>query len=70
MAATVATIWGGQLFPGRPAPSFLYWGLVGLGAAGMVAGYTLLPHVRDRIDRFLDPASGDSYQIDTRDAGV
>lgn len=64
MAATVVTIWGGQLFLAG-LPLIFVVGLVGLGAAGMIAGYTLLPHVRDRIDRFLDPASGDSYQVDT-----
>ncbi|MTI19143.1 cell division protein FtsW [Rhodobacteraceae bacterium RKSG542] len=37
-------------------------GLLGLG--GMVAGYNYLPHVRDRVMRFLNPESGDTYQID------
>ncbi|WP_310619086.1 FtsW/RodA/SpoVE family cell cycle protein [Flexibacterium corallicola] len=37
-------------------------GLGGLG--GMVAGYTYLPHVRGRVMRFMDPSSGDNYQID------
>ena len=39
--------------------------LAGLCAAGLVAGYVLLPHVQIRIDRYLDPASGDSFQVDT-----
>jgi cell division protein FtsW len=31
----------------------------------MVAGaYSFFPHVRSRIDRFLAPESGDSYQVD------
>ncbi len=64
MAATVVAIWGGQLFLAG-LPLIFVMGLVGLGVAGVAAGYTLLPHVRDRIDRFLDPASGDSYQVDT-----
>jgi cell division protein FtsW len=34
------------------------------GIAGLVGAYALLPHVKSRIDRFLDPSSGDSYQID------
>jgi len=29
----------------------------------MVGAYAMLPHVASRIDRFLDPASGDGYQI-------
>ncbi|MGD8692118.1 MAG: putative peptidoglycan glycosyltransferase FtsW, partial [Methyloceanibacter sp.] len=38
--------------------------LIGLGAVGLVSAYILLPHVASRIDRFLDPASGDTYQSD------
>jgi cell division protein FtsW len=37
-------------------------GLAGVG--GLVAAYLLAPHVASRIDRFLDPASGDTYQAD------
>ena len=43
--------------------------LVGVGAgllgAAAVAAYTLFPHVQSRVTRFLNPASGDSYQITT-----
>ena len=35
-----------------------------LGISGVAAGFTYLPHVRARIMRFLDPSSGDTYQID------
>ena len=35
------------------------------GIAGLAAAYALLPHVASRIDRFLDPSSGDSFQVDT-----
>jgi cell division protein FtsW len=39
-------------------------GIVGAaGAALAVAAYHMLPHVRSRVDRFLDPAAGDTYQI-------
>jgi cell division protein FtsW len=34
------------------------------GLTGLIAAYFLLPHVTERIDLFLDPAAGDSYQID------
>ncbi|MCJ9429474.1 putative lipid II flippase FtsW [Kordiimonas marina] len=37
-------------------------GLTGLVGVGM--GYALLPHVASRIDRFINPASGDTYQAD------
>ena len=40
-------------------------GALGLaGAGGVVTAYLLVPHVASRIDRFLDPASGDTYQAD------
>jgi cell division protein FtsW len=35
-----------------------------LGAGGAVAAYYGFDHVKSRVDRFLDPASGDTYQID------
>jgi cell division protein FtsW len=41
--------------------------VVALGAAGVgaaIAAYAAFPHVGERVDGFLDPASGDSYQID------
>lgn len=43
------------------------WILVlgGLGVAGIVSAYLILPHVTARIDRFLFPDSGDTFQIDT-----
>jgi cell division protein FtsW len=41
--------------------------LVGVcGAGGVLAGigaYFVFPHFQSRIDRFLDPASGDTYQV-------
>ncbi|HMM14857.1 MAG TPA: putative lipid II flippase FtsW [Parvibaculum sp.] len=41
--------------------------IVSLGAVaivGALAAYTLMPHVASRVDRFLNPESGDTYQID------
>ena len=32
---------------------------------GIVAAYKFLPHVRARIERFLDKSSGDTFQVDT-----
>ncbi len=37
--------------------------LGGLGVAGIFAAYYSLPHVARRIDQFLDPTSGDNYQV-------
>jgi len=64
MLAVVAAVFFTQLFIGG-----LNLVLVGVAAGGLVAAaagaYTLFPHVRSRITRFLDPASGDSYQVNT-----
>ncbi len=44
--------------------NLVFVGAIGAAAAGLaVAAYAILPHVRSRVDRFLDPASGDTYQI-------
>jgi cell division protein FtsW len=37
-------------------------GLASMG--GAVAAYSVLPHVRDRVDRFLNPEGADTYQTD------
>ena len=46
----------------------LSWGWIGLfglaGIGGAVGAYNVMPHVASRVDRFLDPSSGDTYQID------
>ncbi|MDK9721180.1 MAG: putative lipid II flippase FtsW [Rhodospirillales bacterium] len=36
-----------------------------LGCGGVVGAYFLFPHVQSRVQRFLDPQSGDSYQVMT-----
>ncbi|MGE5540342.1 MAG: FtsW/RodA/SpoVE family cell cycle protein [Gemmatimonas sp.] len=46
-------------------PLMLVGIIAGLGALGLTGAYFALPHVASRIDRFLDPASGDTYQINT-----
>lgn len=35
-----------------------------LGAGGILAAYMTLPHVQSRVDRFLDPSSGDTFNVD------
>lgn len=40
-------------------------GLIAAGAAGVFAAYRFIPHVTKRIQRFVDPSSGDTFQIDT-----
>jgi len=64
MAVTVAAVWFVQFFL---AGLSLWW--VGLSLAatlGLVtAAYSVFPHVAKRIDLFIDPLSGDSYQVTT-----
>lgn len=64
MTLTVVAMVAVQLFvAGLP------WLLVILAAVGGLllawAAYAWFPHVADRVDRFLDPASGDHYQVET-----
>lgn len=37
--------------------------LIVMGLSGVVIAYFTFSHVESRIDRFLDPASGDNYQV-------
>jgi cell division protein FtsW len=62
MAAVVAIVWFAQFFM---AGLRLYWVVAGtLAGLGSLAGaYLYLPHVRSRIDHFLDPSGGDTYQV-------
>ncbi|MEP3046275.1 MAG: putative peptidoglycan glycosyltransferase FtsW [Roseibium sp.] len=36
-----------------------------IGILGLFAAYAFLPHVTYRVDRFVDPSSGDTFQVDT-----
>ncbi len=44
----------------------LVWvfGLAGVAGVGLMVAYSTVPHVARRIQRFLDPASGDTFNID------
>ncbi|KAA5604572.1 cell division protein FtsW [Roseospira marina] len=62
MTLVIVAIWCAEVFmAGLP----LVWvGVIGaLGLGGVVGAYFLFPHVAYRVDRFLDPSSGDTYQI-------
>ena len=59
----LGVIFGVQFFlAGVPMVLVIALGISGL--IGLVAAYFFLPHVTERIDLFLDPAAGDSFQID------
>ncbi|MBT4769247.1 MAG: putative lipid II flippase FtsW [Rhodospirillaceae bacterium] len=64
MTVMVSVVWFSQFFlAGLP----MGWVIIiaALGVAGIFTAYTTLPHVASRIDRFLDPSTGDSYQVNT-----
>lgn len=62
MTVTVSAMWGGQLF--LAGISMLWVGAVSMMAiVGISAAYAFLPHVRQRINSFLDPASSGNYQV-------
>ena len=64
MLSVVLAVFFTQLFVGGLNLALV--GLAGGGAvAAAVAAYSFFPHVRSRVTRFLDPASGDSYQVNT-----
>jgi cell division protein FtsW len=46
-------------------PLMLVGIVFGLGLIGFTGAYFAFSHVASRVDRFLDPASGDTYQINT-----
>ena len=62
MAAIVLATFFAQWFV---AGLRLYWVALALGGVAGVAvsAYSFFPHVQSRVQRFLDPSSGDSYQI-------
>ena len=64
MLAVVGAVFFVQLFVGGLNVLLVGVSLGGIGAAA-VGAYTFFPHVRSRVTRFLDPASGDSYQVNT-----
>jgi cell division protein FtsW len=62
-AMLVALVWGALFFM---AGMRLIWvgGLAVTAAVGLAGAYATVPHVARRIKRFLDPASGDTFQVD------
>ncbi len=62
MSVTVTAVFGVQFFlAGMP----FIWvaGMASFALVGAIAAYQFLPHVTQRIDRFLDPTTGDNYQV-------
>ena len=60
----IALVWGALFFM---AGMRMVWvlGLAAVATVGLAGAYYTVPHVARRIKRFLDPASGDTFQVDT-----
>jgi cell division protein FtsW len=60
----ILLVWGALFFI---AGMRMIWvaGLAGAAGAGLFGAYLLVPHVAGRIKRFMNPASGDTFQVDT-----
>jgi cell division protein FtsW len=60
----ILMVWGALFFIAGMRMVWVF-GLAGSAAAGLFGAYLLVPHVAARIKRFMDPASGDTFQVDT-----
>ena len=67
----ISLVWAALFFM---AGLHWFWvgGIGGVGASGVLLAYKFVPHVRGRIDKFLDPGAGagggvqaDTFQVDT-----
>ncbi len=62
MTAVISAVWGMQFFlAGLPVFFVVLVAFVFL--TGSMVAYMMVDHVKSRVDRFLDPSSGDNYQI-------
>src|SRR6266704_5432271 len=59
----ILMVWGALFFI---AGMRMIWvaGLAGAAGAGLFGAYLFVPHVAGRIKRFVNPASGDTFQVD------
>jgi len=62
MTSVVAAIWGIEFFLAG-LPLFLVVVVAFLFIGGIVGAYFTFGHVQIRVDRFLDPATGEGYQV-------
>jgi cell division protein FtsW len=60
----IALVWSALFFM---AGMRLVWmfGIAAVAGVGLTAAYYTVPHVAGRIKRFMNPASGDTFQVDT-----
>jgi cell division protein FtsW len=59
----VVSVWGALFFM---AGMRVIWvgGLAGAAVVGTLLAYSFVPHVTKRINRFMDPSSGDTFNVD------
>src|ERR1700724_1069560 len=60
----ILMVWGALFFIAGMRMVWVF-GLAGAAGAGLFGAYLLVPHVAGRIKRFMNPASGDTFQVDT-----
>lgn len=60
----IFAVWGALFFLAG-VPPFVVASLSAASLIGLFAAYRTFPHVAARVDRFLDPSSGDTFQVDT-----
>lgn len=56
--------WGSLFFIAGMRMVWVF-GLAATASGGLFVAYLLVPHVAGRIKRFMDPTSGDTFQVDT-----
>jgi cell division protein FtsW len=59
----IALVWSALFFMAGMRVVWVF-GIAGLAGLGLLSAYYTVPHVARRIQRFLDPASGDTFNID------
>ena len=59
----IALVWSALFFMAGMRVVWVF-GIAGLAGVGLFSAYYTVPHVARRIQRFLDPASGDTFNID------
>jgi cell division protein FtsW len=59
----IVLVWSALFFMAGMRVVWMF-GLAGIAGIGLITAYFTVPHVARRIQRFLDPASGDTFNID------
>ena len=59
----IVLVWSALFFMAGMRVVWMF-GIAGIAGMGLLTAYFTVPHVARRIQRFLDPASGDTFNID------